>query len=259
MLVDLKILLRNLILPPAAPLLAALLGSWLLARAHTPRLRRSGWVLLIAGIGSLWLLSTPVIASWLVRSAQRPGALDLSQPVRAQAIVILGGRIAWKHAPEYDNAPAVSSDLLERLAYGALLAQRTALPVLVSGTGVETDAMRASLARNFGVPVRWAESHSRDTYENAQFSAAILRPQGITRVLLVTSAVHEERARAEFTAAGLEVEPAPVRVWAERPVTVTSFLPSSLALLESTDALYELIGDVVRRSLAGLHLRRHDA
>src|SRR5256885_5533642 len=58
--------------------------------------------------------------------------------------------------------------LLERIAYGAFLAHRTALPVLVSGTAPEALAMRVSLARDFGIQVRWVEERSRDTFQNAR-------------------------------------------------------------------------------------------
>jgi uncharacterized SAM-binding protein YcdF (DUF218 family) len=257
MLVTLKILLRNLVLPPAAPLLVALAGLWLLGRAGSARGRRTGWVLVLGALGSLWLLAMPYVAGGLTWVAQRSPVLALAQPLRAQAIVILGGGSARESAAEYGMQPAAGGGLLERIAYGAYLARRTSLPVLVTGTPLEAQAMRASLARDFGVQVRWVEERSRDTFENAQFSAPILRAAGVERILLVTSAVHEPRAAAEFSAAGLQVDPAPVRVWSQPRYTPASFLPSASALLESTEALYELIGDAVRGTLSALHLRRH--
>ena len=172
--------------------------------------------------------------------------------------MILAGSMARASAPEYGGEPAVSGPL-ERLAYGAYLAHRTGLPVLVTGTPTEAQAMRATLARHFAVPVRWVESHSRDTFENAQLSASILRAQGITRVLLVTDAAHEWRASAEFQSAGLAVVPAPVNVWAPSQHDLSSFLPNSSALLQSTAAVYELLGDPARRVMAALHLRRHSS
>ncbi len=257
MLVDLKILLRNLVLPPGALLLLAFAGAWLLARAASPRARRAGWVLLLGALAVLWVLALPYVASCLTKVAQRTPVRVLAQPERAQAIVILGGGSARETAPEYDMQPAAGRDLLERLTYGAYLARRTSLPVLVTGTALEAEAMRVTLARDFGVQVRWVESRSRDTFENAQFAVPILRAAAVNRILLVTSAVHEWRAAAEFTAAGIEVQPAPVRVWSQPRYTVSSFLPSAGALAESTEALYELIGDLVRRTLLALQLRRH--
>ena len=257
MFVTLKSLLRTLILPPAGPLLAAFAAIWLLRAKSSPRARRAGWALLVAGMGSLWLLSMPIVAGVLARAAQRTPTLDLERPIRAQAIVILAGSKARAAAPEYGGAPAADGGLLERLTYGAYLAHRTGLPVLITGTPTEAQAMRATLARDFAVQVRWVESHSRDTFDNAQLSAEILRAQGITTVLLVTDAAHEWRASAEFESAGLAVVPAPVNVWAPSQHTLASFLPNSIALLESTQAVYELLGDLARRAMAALHVRRH--
>ncbi len=257
MFLTLKTLLRTLILPPAGPLLAALAGLWLLRAKAAARGRRAGWILLIAGIGSLWLLSLPIVAGLLARAAQRSPTLDLTRPLAAQAIVILAGSSARAVAPEYGGEPAASGGLFERVAYGAYVAHRTGLPVLVTGTATEAQAMQATLARDFAIQVRWVENRSRDTFDNAQLSANILRAQGITRVVLVTDAAHEWRASAEFESAGLGVVPAPVRVWAPTRPNVLSFLPNSSALLESTQAVYELLGDVARRALAALRLRRH--
>lgn len=257
MFVTLKSLLRTLILPPAGPLLAACAAFWLLRARSSPRARRAGWAVLASALGSLWLLSTPIVADLLARAAQRSPTLDLERPIQAQAIVILAGSKARTVAPEYGGAPAAYGGLLERITYGAYLAHRTGLPVLVTGTPIEAQAMRATLARDFAVQVRWVESHSRDTFDNAQLSAAILRAQGITRVVLVTDAAHEWRASAEFASAGLAVVPAPVNVWAPAQHNLFSFLPNSIALLQSTEAVYELLGDVARVVMAALHVRRH--
>jgi len=254
MLIVIKSLLRTLILPPAGPLILAVAGTLLLAWRAGGALRRAAWTALVAGLSLLWLLSTPAVAEALSRIAVRYPALDPGRPVQAQAIVILGGLEAFSNAPEY-GGPAAGLDLLARVHYGAFLARRTALPVLVSGTPEETQAMRATLARDFGVEVRWVEDHSRDTFENAQLSARLLRPDGVRRILLVTSAEHEWRAAHEFAAAGLLVEPAPVTAWPQRGRGLMHYVPGSHALLQSGSALYEILGDWVRRFFAATHLR----
>lgn len=255
MFVALKSLLRSLLLPPAGPLLLALAGAWLVGARRSARQRRAGWVLLVAGLASLWLLATPLIADWLARAAEREAPLDLSRPVTAQAIVILGGGDPRSAAPEYGGSPAPGPVLLERIAYGALIAHRSGLPVLISGTPRETAAMRASLARDFGIPARWVEDRSADTFQNAAYSARLLQVAGVSRVVLVTSAAHAWRAAHEFASAGLDVVAAPVGVWAPRESGVARWLPAPGALLRSSAALYELLGDLVRRVFAGLHLR----
>src|SRR6478735_7331833 len=122
MFVTLKTLLRTLLLPPTGPLLLAFAGVWLLA----------------AGLGSLWVLSTPAVADRLAHAAEREPVLDITRLPQAQAIVILGGAGERHAAPEYAGLPAAGGDLLERLAYGAYVAHRTDLPVLVSGNFSET-------------------------------------------------------------------------------------------------------------------------
>jgi len=257
MLITIKSLLHTLLLPPGGPLLLAAAGA-LLMRRDGAAARRSGWALLIAGLATLWVLATPLVAEGLTRMTQRYPALDLSQPVRAQAIVILAGGGARDVAPEYGGGPAAAAGLLERITYGAFVAQHTGLPVLVSGDQYEVLAMRDSLARNFHVETRWLETRSRDTFENALFSARMLKAAGVSRIVLVTDGDHEWRAAHEFASAGLAVVPAPTGLWApaSRPEGPGRYLPSPVALEQSTAAIYELLGDLVRRTLAALGLRR---
>jgi uncharacterized SAM-binding protein YcdF (DUF218 family) len=257
MFITLKMVLRQLLLPPAGTLLLVALGAWLAAgAADNAARRRVGLGLIIASVVALWLLATPLVADALAHHAQRYPALDLSRPSRAQAIVVLGGGDQRAAAPEYGGQPAAGIGLLERVSYAAYVAQHTTLPVLVSGTPTETRAMSATLARNFHVDTRWVEDRSRDTFQNAQFSALILKAAGVSRILLVTDAEHEWRAAQEFQAAGLAVVPAPAEPWAPRPFDPLRCVPSAAALARSTQALYEMLGDVAREGFAALHLRR---
>jgi uncharacterized SAM-binding protein YcdF (DUF218 family) len=252
----LKALLKILVLPPAGPLLLAALGVWLvLRRGASGAARRAGWALILSCLAALWLLSMPLVAEVLTRLAERYPALDLAEPLRAQAVVILGGGRA-RFAPEYGGA-ALSDELLERVSYGAYVAHRTGLPVLISGDPNEALAMREVLPRDFGITPRWVAADSEDTFTDAELSAGLLRPAGISRIVLVTSATHEWRAAHEFLSAGFEVTPAPVHVWAPRAHPMSHYLPESRALLESTEALYELCGNGMRQVFAAVHLRRH--
>lgn len=245
----LKALAKGLVLPPGSPLILALLGAILIWRR-----RRAGWTVFILGFGALWLLCTPVVADGLLLLAQRYPALDPDKPVNAQAVVVLGGGVSRNHAPEY-NGPLAESVLLERLALGAWLARHFCLPLAVSGAGPEANAMSGTLARNFGLTPRWIEAQSRDTYENAQLSARILLPQGIKRIVLVTSSAHEYRAAQEFMAAGFAVTPAPIGLFDYRELGVFRYLPTPAGLERSNAAIYELIGEPMRRLQAALGVR----
>jgi uncharacterized SAM-binding protein YcdF (DUF218 family) len=251
-LLRLKTLLKNLVLPPAGPLLLALLGVWLLNRR--PALAR--WCLVL-GIGSLWLLSTPLVSDALTRIAERYPAIDLHAAVDSQAIVILGGGGQRAFAPEYAG-PAADPVLLERLAYGAFIARKTGLPVLVTGFQVEAAAMRDTLRRNFGIEARWVDDQAYDTFGNARNAARMLAADGVHRIILITRATHMWRSVHEFTAAGMEVVAAPVGLFDEREQGIAHYVPNPDALLRSYAATYELLGEPVRLFLAMSHLRRQD-
>jgi uncharacterized SAM-binding protein YcdF (DUF218 family) len=180
----------------------------------------------------------------------------LKSTAGAQAIVILGGGGQRVFAPEY-GGPAAEPMLLERLNYGAYIAGKTGLPILVTGFHMEATAMRDTLLRNFGVDAHWVEDQSYDTFDNASNSVRLLKAGGVSRVVLVTNASHMWRSVHEFTAAGIEVVPAPSGVLAWREVGTSRYVPNPDALLRAHAAIYELLGEPVRAFLAATHLRRH--
>jgi uncharacterized SAM-binding protein YcdF (DUF218 family) len=251
MLLRFKLLLKTMILPPTGPLLLAVLGVLLLRRR--PRLAR---VCLILGIGSLWLLSTPVVCDALTAMAEHYPPLDLRSAAGAQAIVILGGGGERALAPEY-GGPAAEPLLLERLSYGAYLARKTGLPILVTGFKTEAAAMQGTLLRNFGIDPRWVDGAAFDTFSNAANSARLLEADGIRRIILVTHATHMWRSVHEFTAAGLEVIPAPMGMLARRDPGIFLYVPEVEALRRSCTAINELVGEPVRWFFDATHLRRH--
>jgi len=246
----LKTFVKQLVLPPAGPLLLALVGLLLLKRR--PMLGRT---LILVGIASLWLLSTPLVATALAQLAEYYPPLDLQAAAGAQAIVILGGGGERRYAAEYEG-PAAGPVLLERLAYGAFLAHKTGLPVLVTGALIEAAAMRASLERNFDVQTRWVDDRAYDTFDNASDSAQLLKADGVQRIILVTHATHMRRSVEEFRAVGLQVFPAPTGM-SDSSFQFSVLVPGPDALSRSSTALNELLGEPARRVLEATHLRRH--
>lgn len=203
----LKKFVSIMLLPPLGPMLMIAAGLVLMRRW-----RRGGLALAWLGLTLALLLALPVTVGWMLRDLERAPVVSTAAMREAQAIVILGAG-KRRHAPEY-GGETVNRLALERLRYGARLAHKTGLPVLVSGgapTGEqpEADLMRSALADDFGVAVRWVEGDSLDTQQNARFSAARLRADGVQRVLLVTHAAHMPRAQTAFEAEGLTVIPAP--------------------------------------------------
>jgi uncharacterized SAM-binding protein YcdF (DUF218 family) len=228
-------------MPPLCLYLAALAGILLLRRR--PRIARA---LLGGSFALIVLLSLPVVAIGLQCSLQGPapsGELEIGD---AQAIVVLGGD-GNSFAPEYGGT-TVGGLTLERLRYGAYLAKRTHLPMLVSAGPMEHGEsplavlMAETLEREFGVSPRWREKRSSNTRENALFSAEILRAEQIERVLLVTHAWHEARALAEFRRAGISARDAGTCWRTFSGMTPGAWIPSARGLRESSWAVHEWMG-----------------
>lgn len=240
----LKALVKALVLPPVGPLLLAAVGLWMVGR-----IRRGGQIVAWTGILLLLALCTPVVAHLLLALVDDSPPLDLERAKAAQAVVILGGGVR-QDAAEY-GGDTLGHLTLERVRYGALVARRTGLPVLVSGgsvSGAEPEAklMRAALEREFGVPVRWSEAGSRNTHENALLSARILKAERIDRILLVAHAFDMRRARAEFAAQGIQAIGAPTGIPAGELDLPLDLLPNMGALQVSYYALYEIFANVAR-------------
>jgi uncharacterized SAM-binding protein YcdF (DUF218 family) len=208
--------------------------------------RRTGLVLTAAGILAFYLLSTTAVSSLLMRAVEAPPAAEPALAASgAQAIVILSAGFEL-YAPEYSGG-AVDGVTLQRLRYGAHLARLLNLPVMVTG-GQPDDApvslaaqMKAALEQDFGIPVRWSEDKSTTTYENAVFSASVLKADGVQTIILVTHAAHMARAARVFAATGLNVVSAPTVFSPPGSADMASHLS---ALHDSYYALYEIFGAV---------------
>ena len=215
-------------------------------------LKRAVIIAVFLSSGMVLLLSLPPISDFLVDRLQVFPALTATELVKRSegvptALVILSaGRRAY--APEF-GGETVDELALERIRYGAEVARATRLPVLVSGgLGNDQDPplaklMADALERDFEVPVKWQESVSSTTAENAIYSSRLLKRAGIERVVLVTHAWHIKRARAAFAANGMVVIPAPTAFYGRvREEGISGLLPSMRALRMSGYAIHETLG-----------------
>lgn len=243
---DIKALVSPLLLPPAGPLLLITLA--LAAAGVWRRGRRVAWAVALTGVAMLWLLSCHAVA---IRLAG--GLLPLPEPLTAaavpaagaQAIVVLGGGVLAE-APEY-GAPQPASATLARLRYAIRLARNHNLPLGFAGglgwsgrgSASEAQAVALSAREDFGFAPRWLDDQSRDTRENAQKMAALMLPQGVRRIALVSDAWHLPRATLEFQRAGFEVLPAPTRLPLAQARAALEWLPSTEGLTLSRQVLRE--------------------
>jgi uncharacterized SAM-binding protein YcdF (DUF218 family) len=209
--------------------------------------RRSFYTLLLA-TAWLYLCSTALFANFLTNTLEREFAPRAMSVIgNADAIVLLGGGMRG------DTRMGTLPDLNQRgdrLIYAVALYKAGKAPVIVlSGGGVEGARPEAQQMEDLlvvmGVPAQRIvlENQSRDTHDNAVFTAQMLKASGIHRILLVTSAYHMRRSLALFEAQGLEVVPAPTdfqQLVAEQ--VVPDWLPLIGNLAQSTDALHEIVG-----------------
>lgn len=237
----LKKIFSALILPPTSMILLAFVGLWL-SRKHP----KAGRTLAALSLTVLLILSLPVTGNALLQSLETSPPLSAKQIKEIQAIVILGGG-KNNDAPEFDNEDTVNRWTLQRLRYGAYLQQQTGKPILVTGGGLfgkrpEADAMAETLQRDFHAKDIWTEDQSKDTAENAAYSATILKQHGIERIAIISQAWHLPRAITLFEQQGLIVYPAPTGYTHDDNEPVIRWLPKASALDKSATALKEYLG-----------------
>jgi uncharacterized SAM-binding protein YcdF (DUF218 family) len=219
------------------------------------RRSRIGMACGVLAVVWLWAWSTPVLSLWLRGTledqfAQRP----LSRVPQAQALVLLGGGVSPPSGRARDINLGAAAD---RVWYAARLFHAGKAPLLLLSGGSDPQRHAFSEARamavflqDLGVPAQALvlEEDSRNTLENAAFSAKLLNERGIRHVLLVTSALHMPRALALFSAQGLQVEPAPTDFEADSlPPGALACLPDAEALDGSGRAMKEWVGKWVGR------------
>lgn len=211
------------LLPPL-PLLAIIIaGAWRLAARRS----RSGWLLVFVGTAGIWLSQSLAIGQSLSHTlltaapALSPQAVDQmrrnARDVKRVVVVLGGGRDPL--APEY-AVSHLGATSMQRLHYAIHLARRIDAPILYSGGvghGVTAEPSEAETAqriaeRDYGLRLRWIETRSRDTRENARESLARLaQERGIAEIVLVTQGWHMQRAQRAFTAAAASW-PAPPKI-----------------------------------------------
>lgn len=114
---------------------------------------------------------------------------------KADAIVILGR--GWEFRQERVEVAA------------KLWQEQRAGMVFASGRGDAPPLMQMLVERGIPPQVVDGEPCSRTTEENAQLTAALLKPRGVKRILLVTDPPHLLRSFLTFQSLGFEVIPHP--------------------------------------------------
>jgi uncharacterized SAM-binding protein YcdF (DUF218 family) len=190
------------------------------------------------------------VAAWFSGTLEKRYSVDPVPRGSGDAIVVLSAGVYPADASQPQALPDWDCFLrCERAAW--LYRNWKPLPIVVSG-GEIGDAPGTNLAdtmhrflEQLGVPASmiWSEGRSRNTYENALYTAELLRAKGVSRVVLVTEAYHMPRSERCFRKQGLEITPAPC---AFRRIQFhggwMQYFPSPQAARWNGNALHEWVG-----------------
>lgn len=231
----------DVLVPPALLILLSAATAWV--TLWHPRVGVT--VAIIITTTLLYLAALPVVAARMLEDVEiaPPGKPDFSA---AQAIVVLGGGV---HRGDGGVVPdTLGAWSLQRIYFAAQAARQLKLRVAVSGGRIggahtsEASLMKTALEQDFGVKVHWTEDRSRSTYENARFTAELLRADNVTTVVVVTHAWHMRRALWSFERAGLHAIAWPAPRTYDESDRIDDYLPHTSALFDSYHALHEAIG-----------------
>lgn len=230
----------SLILPPAS-LVIIMAAGFLVVGSR----RVLGRLLIAVGFFLLYLLSISPVSDALLKPIETISPPWKDEPVKAGAIVVLGGGVKDLTWPKLPCEPSSTSK--ERVVRGVMIYRKHPLPLVFmggngdpSGTTVCTDAdAMERTALELGVPARdvKVENKSRNTLESALALKNVIKGNSI---ILVTAAFHLRRASAMFTKQGFRVMPAPAGYGSEqRKLTFFSFIPRAEDLANSSTSISE--------------------
>ncbi|WP_288313525.1 YdcF family protein [uncultured Selenomonas sp.] len=240
------------LLPPGIFIVALFALAWY---AWKRRGERRIAALLFALTFVFYLLCTSVVAERTLGSLEQ-AYLPPAEPA-GDVIIMLGGG-AMPDSPDVDGVGALCASPANRLLTAVRLQRKLGVPILLSGgqvyedTGAEAKIARRMLI-DLGVPEEQilVETRSVNTTQNARYSAEILRAQGLTQPILVTSAFHMKRAVLNFKKQGIDVVPYPAdyQVTHHPVFHYTKLRPQTEALLDNVTVLQETLRTLVTRYL----------
>ncbi len=232
-----------LLLPPGPWLTLALLA---LALATRGRCRQAAALGGLAAVG-LWASSMPATANRLLHALQAPYAFRPAEAIaKADLILVLGGGVAPAGAAGQPDDLGAAAD---RVLYAARLYRAGKAPLVIVSGGPsrgrsEADAM-ATLLGEWGLPpeaiLREPASTSTRTNCTRVRDLLVQRESLSARILLVTSAIHMQRAIRSCRRAGLRVEAAPTDFQRMPQTGITRWLPDAEALYIGSQTLREWV------------------
>ncbi len=244
MLSELKPYINAIIFSPTLLLLGIVFGSWLSGKRTT-----GGRFITLFSAGILWILANPIFSDWLShRAITQYSSVSIStlKSQDIQAIVVLGGGV---DTGQPDGIQQLKPTALDRLRHGVELSRKSGIPVLVTGgkgwgavaeSQDEASILKRVALEAFQHEIKWTESESRDTQENARNCKEILSNLGIKKIALVTHTWHMPRSVKAFEKVGFEVTPAPMGFTGKKGFELLSLFPSGNAINNTFTIFKEL-------------------
>ncbi len=230
--------------PSALLILGALVGAAFSAR-------RSGQLLAFACLALLLVIGAAPLGALLIAPLENRFPAPPANLPAPYGVVVLGGAIDDDISRA--RGQTTFDEGAERLTEAAILARRypSARIVYTGGSNSLTgrpsseaeDARRLLVAMGVDSQRITLETRSRNTDENARFTAALVHPESGQTWLVVTSAYHMPRAMGLFRKAGFDAVADPVDYRTEggrRDWRLNVNLPHGLALFDL--AAHEWVG-----------------
>lgn len=248
----------NYLLTPAGWLVAVLLLA-LFTKKPVRRRRLIG-----VSLGIFWLFGNPVLTNelalqWEYPIQERTPAPVLTNPTVTVAVVLTGGIAnTMKDVPDARFLLGREADRAGQALY--LYKTGAVRKIMISGGSGDLPFQRKNVSDEGQMTARFLivagvrpgdivlENKSRNTHENAQFSARMLHDRfGTNRCVLVTSASHMRRAVACFQKENVWVTPFPGGFLSSRRSFEPGeyILPREQTFADSFFLVREMVGYVV--------------
>ncbi len=210
-----------------------------------------------AAILVLWISSTPVVANWVESSleGQYP-ARPMAETPNADVAIVLGGAVGQPLPPRVEVGLSEGTD---RVLHAARLykAGKVKRILVTAGNIAWLSAVKPEAELIKDLLIEWdvpadaieLKGGSRNTYENALEIKELWQKEDFKSALLITSAAHMPRAMATFRHAGVPVIASTADVRIVEAANPFEWLPDSVALLTTTNAIKEWIGMLAYRLL----------
>lgn len=182
--------------------------------------RRTGRRLVVLATLALLFIALSPVDMWLTLPLEDRFPAVTNPPAHVDGIIVLGGALR-PNITKARGQPALTEAAERMTAFAGLVRRYPDAKLLFTGGNAalfpepgqltEADVARALFA-DLGLPVARIvfEDKSRNTYDNAVMSKAIMEPKPGETWLLVTSAFHMPRAVGCFRQSGWPVLPWPV-------------------------------------------------